>query len=146
MIYCSGNTLQTRFVSFPSLHSILGSSWVLPLYKPLVTLGCSWKLHIVCSEPQNTSDPLKTLLWKSSSKSHIYLSVLTQNNNKSLKVRLGLCCIQICSSGSKRPFLTQQHYKGLWDLCLCPIPKNMMARNPILDTILVYQELRESVP
>lgn len=82
MIYCSGNTFQTRTVSFPSLHSRTESSWVLPLYKQPVTLCCSWKLHVVCSEPWNIGDPLKTLLWKSSSKPPIYLSVLTQNNNR----------------------------------------------------------------
>lgn len=43
MIYCSENTLKTSIVSFPYLHSTMGPSWVLPLYKHLMTLYCGWK-------------------------------------------------------------------------------------------------------
>lgn len=82
MIYCSENTFKTSIVSFPYLHSITGPSWVLPLYKHLMTLYCGWKLRIFSSELHNLSDPLKTLLWEFSSRSLIYLAALTWNDSR----------------------------------------------------------------
>lgn len=151
MIYCSGNTFQASIVSFPSLHSITGSSWVLPLYKQLMTLCCSWKLPVVCSEPQNISDPLKTLLWKSSSKSPIYSSVLTQNDNRPCIYlrRVGWVCAVSSSAvlGINGHFSLSSTTRVREIFASAPSPKRDGQKlHSEHRAFPVHQELRESVP